>query len=210
MIAPLPADLEAAVCVVVHFPAHATSVLPQILKRAGVLHAAHAEDGEPLLAGRVYVARPAYHLLVEEEGLRLSREPRVNRNRPAIDPLFHSAALTFRERAIGVILSGNLDDGTAGLMALKAYGGTAIVQDPDDASHGEMPRSAIQSVQVDYVVPAVRIGSLLVEVVRSVVTVANRTPVTTAPASASQRAVHPPSPNDHFLLTGLSRRPENP
>lgn len=169
LIAGIPADVPAALCVVVHFPAHATSVLPQILSRAGRLTAVHATDGESLIEGRVYVAPPDVHMTVRGGSIRLTRGPRVHRNRPAIDPLFNSAGVWFRDRAIGVILSGNLDDGTLGLLALKRYGGMAIVQDPDDAMHPDMPRSALENVTVDHVVPADRIGALIDRLARATV-----------------------------------------
>jgi two-component system chemotaxis response regulator CheB len=157
----LPADFPAAVFVMLHLPDGANSVLPRILDRAGPLRAVHAENGAAVEGGRIYVAPPGFHLTIEREVMRVTRGAREHGHRPAIDPLFRSAALAFGPRVIGVILTGLLDDGTVGLMALKRSGGIAVVQDPDDTRFPSMPRSAIAHVEVDYVVPADRIGPLL-------------------------------------------------
>jgi two-component system chemotaxis response regulator CheB len=157
----LPADLAAAVCVVVHVPATATSLLPRILQRAGQLPATHAENGQPLAAGCIYVARPDHHLLISDGHLSLSRGPQHNSHRPAIDPLFQTAARSQGPRVIGVILSGTLDDGTYGLRLIKARGGVAIVQDPASALFDAMPRNAMAVTTPDYVLPAPDIGPVL-------------------------------------------------
>lgn len=158
----LPRDLAAAVFVVVHFPPHTTSVLPRILTRRGGMTAMHPEDGTPIELGCVYVAPPDHHLLVENGHVRLVRGPRENGARPAVDPLFRSAARAYGSRVIGIVLTGNLDDGTAGLMSVASAGGLAIVQDPDDAMYAGMPTSALRHVQADHVVPLSDIPSLLV------------------------------------------------
>jgi two-component system chemotaxis response regulator CheB len=163
----LPADLQAAVFVVVHFPASARSVLPQILERAGPLPAAHAQDGEAIQPGRIYVAPPGRHLLLEDGRMRLIAGPRENGAIPAVDPLFRSAARWHAGRVVGVVLTGNLDDGTAGLVAIKHRGGVAVVQDPDEALYDGMPRSAIDNAPVDHVVPVARIPALLAELART-------------------------------------------
>jgi two-component system chemotaxis response regulator CheB len=157
----LPRDLAAAVFVVVHFPAHATSVLPRIISRRGGLRAEHAVDGAPIEPGCVYVAPPDRHLLVEHGHMRLVRGPRENNARPAIDPLFRSAARAYGARVIGVVLTGNLDDGTAGLMSIRSAGGLAVVQSPDDALYAGMPASAIANVDVQHVLPLPGIAALL-------------------------------------------------
>lgn len=162
LVAGLPANLPAAVCVVVHIPATNVSVLPKILARAGVLPAKHPVDGEMLQKGRIYVAPPDRHLLIRAGTLRLGHGPRENGHRPAADPLFRSAARQLGPRVIGVVLSGGLDDGTAGLQAVKACGGIAVVQDPSEALAPGMPRSAVEQVAVDYVVPIAEMGPLLV------------------------------------------------
>jgi len=162
LMAALPADLPAAVCVVLHMPPQSSSHLAEILLRAGLLPVTQAQDGEPLARGHVYVAPPDRHLMVEAGRIRCTRGPRENRVRPAIDPLFRSAALAYGPRVIGVVLSGALDDGTAGLYAIKQRGGFAVVQDPADALIPNMPQSALEYIAVDYCVPVSEMGELLV------------------------------------------------
>jgi two-component system chemotaxis response regulator CheB len=162
VLGPLPRGFPAPVAVVVHTSPHSPGILDEILDRAGELPATHARDGEPLRDGHVYIAPPDYHMLVEPGLVRLTRGPRENRFRPAIDPLFRSAAQVYGPGAIGVVLTGDLDDGTAGLTVIKQLGGTAIVQNPADAAYPSMPRSALLHVDVDYVVPLVEIPALLV------------------------------------------------
>ncbi|MBO0713396.1 MAG: chemotaxis protein CheB, partial [Acidimicrobiales bacterium] len=162
----LPRDLGAAVLVVLHLPPGSTSVLPRILNRCGTLPAAHAGDGERLLAGRIYVAPPDHHLLVEAGQVRLSRGPKENRARPAIDPLFRSAAASYAEAAVGVVLSGSLDDGTVGLIELKRCGGVAMAQDPADSSSSGMPRSAVRFASPDHVASADALAGLIADAVK--------------------------------------------
>ncbi|MGH7679894.1 MAG: chemotaxis protein CheB [Gemmatimonadaceae bacterium] len=161
----LPANLPAALFVAVHFPPYSASTLPRILSRAGRMPASHPTDGEPIQTGRVYVSPPDRHLIIGPERIRLGRGPKENGNRPAIDPLFRSAAVTHGPRVIGVVLTGNLDDGTSGLLAIKRRGGTAIVQDPHDAPFPSMPTSAIGHVRVDHVLPLNGIGELIEKLV---------------------------------------------
>jgi two-component system chemotaxis response regulator CheB len=150
----LPADFPAPVIVVLHVPASGPSVLPAILSRAGPLQAVHAADGAVLEPGRIFVAPPNCHVLVSNGSITLSRGPRENGHRPAIDPLFRSAVASYGERTAGVVLSGTLDDGTAGLFAIKSQGGATLVQDPEEALYNSMPSSAIRHVDPDYVLPA--------------------------------------------------------
>jgi two-component system, chemotaxis family, protein-glutamate methylesterase/glutaminase len=157
----LPAALPASVFVTLHLPEDVRSVLPRILTRAGHLPATHAENGEPIEPGRIYIAPPGYHMTLERQCVRITRGAREHGHRPAIDPLFRSAALTFGPRVIGVVLSGQLDDGTVGLSEVKRAGGVAVVQDPDDTPFQSMPRSAIAHVNVDYILPAQEIGRML-------------------------------------------------
>ena len=161
----LRADLSAAVFIVVHIPAQATSVLPMILARSGPLPARHAVDGESIQPGQIYVAPPDFHLLVEGGYVRVVRGPKENRNRPAVDPLFRSAARAYGPRVVGVILTGALNDGTAGLLAIKRRGGIALVQDPVDAFFPSMPESALEYVRADYCLPLSEIAAILNQLV---------------------------------------------
>ena len=138
------------------------SVLPQVLNRAGTVHAAHAYDNEPIAPNRIYVAPPDRHLLVENGLVRVTHGPKENRFRPAVDPLFRSAAHTYNKRVIGIVLSGALNDGTAGLWTIKHRGGLAVVQDPSDAEVPSMPESAAREVAIDYSVPVAEMARLLV------------------------------------------------
>jgi two-component system, chemotaxis family, protein-glutamate methylesterase/glutaminase len=163
LVGSLPADLPAAIFLVLHIPAQSPSLLPHILNRAGPLHALHPADEEAIQHGCIYVAPPDHHLLLEEGIVRIVRGPKENRHRPAIDPLFRSAARTYGSRVVGVILTGSLDDGTAGLLAIKRRRGVAVVQDPHDALFSSMSLSAIAHVEVDHVLQLSAIGPLLVQ-----------------------------------------------
>jgi len=163
--AALPADLCVPVFCVLHLPANGTSALPQILSRAGPLPATQGKDGEVIRPGHIYVAPPDLHMLLEDGRIRLARGPRENHHRPSVDPLFRSVARYYRERAIGVILTGSLDDGSAGLLAIKRNGGIAIVQDPHDALFPGMPQSALAVTTVDHCLPLAEIGPTLVQIV---------------------------------------------
>ncbi|MBD2464437.1 chemotaxis protein CheB [Oscillatoria sp. FACHB-1407] len=165
LVSQLPPDLPAAVFIVWHISPDYPSMLPQILSRVTSLPVNHATDYEPIHSGRIYVAPPDRHLLVESGMMRLSRGPRENRFRPAIDVLFRSAALSYGSRVIGVVLTGSLDDGAAGLYAIKERGGIAVVQDPLDALHSSMPRAAMKAVNVDYCVPIAAMGALITDLV---------------------------------------------
>jgi two-component system chemotaxis response regulator CheB len=161
MVKNLPAEFPAAVLVVLHVASAATSVLPQILSRKGPLPATFASDGDELRPGQIYVAPSDHHMLVDDGRIRLTRGPRENGHRPAIDPLFRSAARSADGRCIGVILSGLLDDGAEGLRFIKASGGGAVVQDPDDAHYPSMPEAALGLTAVDRVVPADQMAEAL-------------------------------------------------
>lgn len=165
LVACLPPDLRAAVVVVLHLPPGGTSVLPSIIDRAGPLPARPAEDDVALEPGTIYVAVPDCHVQIDDGRLRVVGGPRENGHRPAIDPLFRTAAHSHGERAIGVILSGALDDGTRGLRAIKAHGGVTIVQDPASALHPGMPRAAIRVAAPDRVLFPEQIAAALAEFV---------------------------------------------
>ena len=160
----LPADFAAAVFVVLHIGAH-KSELPWLLNQSGPMRASHPRDGDPIHAGQIYVAPPDHHMLVEPGHVRLTRGPRENWARPAVDPLFRSAAQAYGSGVTGVVLTGGLNDGTAGLFEVKQHGGATVVQDPDDAENPSMPRSALQHVAVDHCLPLRDIPALLAAVV---------------------------------------------
>jgi two-component system, chemotaxis family, protein-glutamate methylesterase/glutaminase len=147
---------------VMHTSAEGPGMLAEILDRAGRLPATNAKDRERIRPGTIYVAPPDRHLLIEPGVVRVTRGPKENRFRPAVDPLFRSAAQTYGPRVVGVILTGYLDDGTAGLWTVKQLGGTTIVQDPSDALVPFMPQNALAHVQVDYCLPVEEIAPLLV------------------------------------------------
>jgi two-component system, chemotaxis family, protein-glutamate methylesterase/glutaminase len=157
----LPADFDAAVCVVLHLPAGGKSLLAPILDRATPLDAAVALDGEPLEAGRVYVAPADRHLLVEEGRISLSDGPKENGTRPAVDPMLRTLAGSYGPRAVAVILSGALGDGSAGAAAVAGAGGAVIVQDPAEAAVPSMPESALRAVADASVLPADQVGAAL-------------------------------------------------
>lgn len=162
--AALPPTFPAPVLIVLHVGAH-ESVLPALIGSNCPLSVAHARDGEPLVGGTIRIAPPDRHLMVVDGSLRLTRSPKENFARPAIDPLFRSAALAAGDRVLGVVLTGMLDDGTVGLQAIKAAGGVAIVQDPADAQEPSMPASALSHVAVDHCVALAEIPPLLTRLV---------------------------------------------
>ncbi|HVL58066.1 MAG TPA: chemotaxis protein CheB [Burkholderiaceae bacterium] len=159
----LPGRFAASVFVVVHTAAESPGVLAAILDRAGPLPAVAVEQRIRFRPAAVYVAPPDHHIVIAPGVVRPTRGPKENRFRPAIDPLFRSAAQTYGPRVIGVILTGGLDDGTAGLWTVKQLGGTAIVQDPAEALVDSMPRNALQHVRVDHCVRLADIAPLLVQ-----------------------------------------------
>jgi len=159
----LPQDFPAAILIAVHLSPYFPSKLPTLLNRAGRLEALFPSAIEPIRPGRIYVAPPNQHLIVEDGAARLWQGPKENRFRPAINPLFRSAAVAHRERVAGVILSGALDDGSAGLWWIKRFGGVTVVQDPSRAAHPEMIQSALQYVDIDYVIDIPKMGKLLTD-----------------------------------------------
>jgi two-component system, chemotaxis family, protein-glutamate methylesterase/glutaminase len=163
----LPADLPASVFVATHMPSQSPGFLADMLASAGPLPVSRAIDGQPIEHGRVYCAVPDRHLLVVDGIMKLGDGPRENLSRPAIDALFRSAALACGSRTIGVVLSGMLNDGASGLQAIKACGGTAVVQHPLDAHADQMPLSALEVVKADHVAPAGELGRLLAKIAGS-------------------------------------------
>ena len=168
LVAGLPEDLPAAVVVVLHLPEGFPSHLAEILNRAGRLRAAEARDGTPLKPGCILVAPPGYHLVVQDGRVRLLDTPRVNGVKPAIDLLFQSGAREYGSRLVAVVLTGTLSDGSAGLTAVRKAGGVAVVQDPDDAAHPDMPQSALDAAGADYCVRLKDMAPLLESLCRQV------------------------------------------
>lgn len=160
LVSGLPVEFDATLFVTLHIGAR-PSILDSILSRAGPLPAKRPKDGEQIERGTIYVAPPDYHMLVAQGHIRLSHGPKENRTRPAINPMFRSAAHNYRGRVTGIILSGTLDDGVAGLAEIKRCGGIAVVQDPETAQFPDLPSNATNHVDVDYVVPARDMGTLI-------------------------------------------------
>ncbi|MFK4382341.1 chemotaxis protein CheB [Bradyrhizobium sp. USDA 223] len=162
----LPPDLPAAVFIVLHIPAQGIGILSTVARSAGPLPVRQAENGMEIEPGQIYLAAPDHHLLLSRDRVLLGRGPRENLVRPAIDALFRSAAIAYGPRVIGVLLSGLLSDGAAGLNAIKRCGGMAVVQDPTDAISDEMPRRAMEETTVDLCVPGASMGDVLSELTR--------------------------------------------
>jgi len=169
LVGALPAGLPAAVFVVLHIPGNAPSLLPAIIGREAKLKVAHAVDGEPIMHGRVYVAPPDHHLIIEDRRVKLVHGPKENLHRPSIDALFRSAARWAGPRVIGVVLTGARDDGKVGMRAIKQRGGITIVQDPYEAAFPSMPMKVMQEIKVDYSLPLREIAPLLSEISRQTV-----------------------------------------
>ena len=197
----LPPTFAGSLFVVVHFPGTVTSTLPHILNRAGALPASHARDGERIEGGRIYVARPDYHLLLNDGHISLTSGPKENGHRPAVDPLFRTAAHSYGPRVVGVVLSGNLNDGTAGLLTIKQRGGMAIAQSLDTALYQGMPRSAVEHVAVDHVLSPGEMSVLIGELARQPVPSLELTP------TREELSVSPQpddvAPADHHTQPGV-------
>jgi two-component system chemotaxis response regulator CheB len=181
LVSDLPDGFKGSVFIVVHIAASGPNLLANILQSVSRMRVSNAQNGEKIQPGRIYVAPADHHLLLLKAGyIQLSRGPRENRARPAIDPLFRSAAHAFGPRVLGVILTGFLDDGTAGLWAVKQRGGTAIVQNPEEAAAPSMPMSALKHVEVDHCVKLREIAPLLVKLAGKAAAGNQTEPVTTA------------------------------
>lgn len=163
LVSQLPAGFPGSLFVVLHIPPRSKSFLPELLSRAGNLTACHPVNGSRIEPGHIYVAPPDYHLLVEQGHVHLSMGPKEQHHRPCINVLFRSAALAYGERVAGIMLTGELDDGTAGLWEIKRRGGTVIVQNPEEAAFPSMPLSALREIEADYTLGLSDISSLLVQ-----------------------------------------------
>jgi two-component system chemotaxis response regulator CheB len=164
LLAALPVNTNATILITLHVPADMPSVLPEMLSGFNGWKAQHPQSGQPLRPGVLYIAPPNLHLIVEPSRVLLSTGPRENRHRPAIDVLFRSAARAYGSRVAAIVLSGQLDDGAAGLMAVRMRGGLSIVQDPQEAAVPEMPENALKYAGADYVLPVREIADLIVSI----------------------------------------------
>lgn len=194
IVAELPNTLRAAICIAVHVSPSSPSILPQILERSGKLRVMHATDGQGIAPNAVYVAPPDRHLIVHGNQLRLSYEASENGHRPSIDVLFRSAAFARGDSTVGVVLSGSLDDGTAGLREIKRHGGVAIAQDPLEARSPSMPISAIDHAPVDHVLGAKAIARLLIEAAEKPLSTFLRAAPPAGPPLIDERVEGRPSP----------------
>ena len=167
LIAGLPDGLRASLFIVMHIPATCPSALPEILSRSGPLPALHATEGMRIEQGKIYVAPPGHHLLLEQGSIHLGTGPKEQWVRPAADVLFRSTASAYGSRVVGVVLTGMGQDGTAGLQAVKQDGGVTIVQDPTEAAWSSMPQNALEQVEVDYTLALWRLAPLLIHLVES-------------------------------------------
>lgn len=167
LVGALPRDLPASLFIVRHVSADSPSLLPSILQQTTGLRVLSPTDNSPAEAGNIYVAPPDRHLLLRRGVIRVVRGPKENRHRPAIDPLFRSAAWTYGPRVVGVVLSGTLDDGVAGLWAVKTCGGVTVVQDPAEAPYPDMPRNALKTLEIDHCAPVEKIAQLVNELART-------------------------------------------
>ncbi|WP_339651868.1 chemotaxis protein CheB [Halopseudomonas pelagia] len=196
----LPADLHASVLIAVHVGAGNQNLLADILDSGGPLPASTAVDGEPLQESRIYVAPADHHLVVDGQFIRLGRGPRENMARPAIDPLFRSVGISAGPKAIGVLLSGMLNDGASGLADLKRCGGVTVVQNPLDAIESEMPQTALLAGDIDYRAPANDLAALLSRLVRE-----EPGPTLTPPASvALEVAIAMGRPSDSGTIAEIA------
>jgi len=166
IVAAFPSDLEAAVFIVIHTSPGFDSSLPEILARKTPLKVTHAIHGEPIEVGHIYVAPPDNHIMLRPGYVAVQRGPKENGARPAVDPLFRSASISYGSRVLAVVVSGHLDCGTAGLISVKARGGLAIVQRPEEAVARDMPQSAIDHVTIDHILPLADIGPMIVRLTR--------------------------------------------
>lgn len=167
LVTQLPQHLDTAIFIVMHLSnTEIGNFLSSRLQRYTSIPCSLAEEGRQIAAGHIYVAPIDYHLIIKKGYMKVTNGPRENRWRPSIDVLFRSAAATYGERVIGIVLTGMLDDGTAGMLAIKKSGGTCIVQDPEEAEYPDMPNSVLQNMQADYVLPLSQMGFILADLVK--------------------------------------------
>jgi two-component system, chemotaxis family, protein-glutamate methylesterase/glutaminase len=159
----LPSNFEGSVFIVLHIPPYSETRLAFILSKAGKLKVVQPKDGEQIKPGMIYVAANDHHLLLEDSKVIVKKGPKENRFRPSIDALFRSAAYVYGSRVIGIVLSGLLNDGTSGLWSIKRLGGVTIIQEPEDAEYPQMPQNVLEYVEVDYTLPVVQMGELVVK-----------------------------------------------
>jgi two-component system chemotaxis response regulator CheB len=187
LVAQFPADFQASLFIVMHLAPDYPSQLPEILQRVSLLPVTRGTDGEPIEPGHIYVAQPNHHLLLEPGRIRITVGPKENRFRPAVDVLFRSAALAYGVQVTGVVLTGALDDGSSGLLAIKARGGLAVVQDPGEAFCSSMPQNALKVATVDHVVSVSAMGALLTRLARQPVEAGDMEEEASAPQQFAQQ-----------------------
>lgn len=190
LVADLSPDLPAAIFVVTHVPPDSISAMPHILSRSGPLFATHAIDGAPIAPGRVIIAPPNYHLVIERNVMRVVDWAKENGQRPAIDVLFRSAANAYSDMVCGVLLSGTLDDGVAGMQSIRNAGGITIAQDPNDAPFADMPRNAITAGAVELTVGTEDLAAAVMRTVETILENGSGEPVSDA-ATDERRVGHP-------------------
>jgi two-component system chemotaxis response regulator CheB len=183
----LPGDFPGSLFVVLHMPPDAPSGLATILDRSGPLPAAQVREAERIRPGRIYVAAPNLHLVIHDGHVVLDAGPRENRSRPAVDVLFRTAARAYRQRVVGVVLSGTLGDGALGLAAIKLRGGITIVQDPEEAHFSGMPEKALNTAPIDFCLRVADIATRLTELTTHSV---SRVPMDTSDLSTPEPTVH--------------------
>jgi two-component system chemotaxis response regulator CheB len=202
----LPSHFSVPICVVIHFHPDARSVLPMLLESTSGIPAKHPQTQEFLMPRHIYVAPPDHHMVVHKNRILLHRGPHENRCRPAIDPLFRTAAAAFGPAVTGVLLSGYLDDGSDGVLAIKKEGGKVIVQDPADTPFNDMPRHALEQVHPDFLLPHKDIAAALLKLTQELLptkTADSSQPTEKAPLIISGPKPHPECPQCHTSLHEL-------
>ncbi|MDX1838366.1 chemotaxis protein CheB [Legionella taurinensis] len=165
LLSELPAEFPAPILIVKHISSTVENMLPSLLGRICKLPVIEARNNQPIQPGHIYIAPPKFHMVIDDGHIATQEGPKVNHSRPAIDPLFYSAALHYKEKTIGILLSGMLDDGSAGLLAIKKCGGITLVQDLKEAEYPDMPKNALKNVPIDYCLNVREMAALLIELV---------------------------------------------